>query len=106
MSSVMWNFFKKVENGGTCKICSLFVKTCGNTTNLKQHLKRKHPSVNVNTTFFSKSAKMATTTDEFVEHDEDDALFVQSVVIFIINYKKYFNYITMPYNNFYGYNNL
>lgn len=84
MSSVMWNFFKKVENGSTCKICSLFVKACGNMTNLKQHLNRKHPSVNVNTSNFSKSAKMATTTDEFVRDDEDDALFVQSVEIFII----------------------
>ncbi|KAL4126633.1 hypothetical protein QTP88_010845 [Uroleucon formosanum] len=46
MSSVMWNFFKKVENGGTCKIFSIFIKTCSNMTNLKQHLKKKHPSVN------------------------------------------------------------
>jgi len=77
----MWNYFKKVENGATCKLCSLFVKTCGNTTNLKQHLKRKHPSVN--TSNFSKSAKTATTTTA-VEFAEDDDLFVQSVVIFMI----------------------
>lgn len=30
--------------GGTCKICNSFVKSSGNTTNLKNHLIRKHPS--------------------------------------------------------------
>lgn len=79
----MWKYFTKVDNGGTCKLCNLFVKTCGNTTNLKQHLKRKHPSLDTSNVKSSKSAKTATTTNE-VEDDEDDAFFVQSVVIFLI----------------------
>jgi len=72
----MWKYFTKVDNGGTCKLCNLLVKTCGNTTNLK------HLSLNISKTS-SKSAKIATTTTA-VEEDKGDALNVQSVVIFIV----------------------
>lgn len=41
----MWGYFEKSEGGGNCKVCKCFVKTSGNTTNLNNHLKRKHPSV-------------------------------------------------------------
>lgn len=85
----MWKYFKKVDNGGNCKLCNVFVKTCGNTTNLKQHIKRKHPSLDTSNPKSRKSDHTNTdtttaTTTAAVEDDEDDSLFVQSVVIFII----------------------
>lgn len=45
--SVLWNFYDKSTDGGVCKLCKQNVKTSGNTTNLKNHIKRKHPSINV-----------------------------------------------------------
>lgn len=44
--SVVWNFYEKVKDGGICKLCKCSVKTSGDTTNLNNHLKRKHPSIN------------------------------------------------------------
>lgn len=38
----VWKFFVRTETGGRCKIYQITVKTGGNTTNLKNHLKRKH----------------------------------------------------------------
>lgn len=81
MSSTMWSYFNKVDKGGVCKLCNVVVKTCGNTTNLKQHLKRKHPGLN---TSISKSAKCTKSNTTEVEDDEDNTLLVQSVVSFMI----------------------
>lgn len=78
----MWNYFKKVDVGGACKLCSVVVKTFGNTTNLKQHFKRKHPGIN--TSISNSKYTKSITTATAVEDDEDDALFVQSVVSFMI----------------------
>lgn len=89
--SVMWKYFDKLENGasGSCKLCYAVVKTCGNTKNLKQHLKRKHPSFKLPTMPAKsvKSAKSSNTHDNelAVEENEDDPQIVhQSMVIFII----------------------
>lgn len=46
--SIVWEFFtKKYENNKVatveCKNCNAKFKFCGNTTNLKAHLKKKHP---------------------------------------------------------------
>lgn len=42
-SSLVWEYFDKVSTTiATCKLCQLKHKRCGNTTNLKDHLKRKH----------------------------------------------------------------
>lgn len=40
--SIVWKYFLRTEGGGKCKMCQTEVKTGGNTTNLKNHLKRKH----------------------------------------------------------------
>lgn len=40
--SKVWIYFDKESNGGICKLCKSFVKTGGNTTNLKQHAERAH----------------------------------------------------------------
>jgi len=45
--SALWNFYDKSTDGGICKLCKCAVKTSGNITNLKNHIKRKHPSVNI-----------------------------------------------------------
>lgn len=95
--SVMWKFFDKLENGasGSCKLCNAVVKTCGNTTNLKQHLKRKHPSVpsfNLPAKCGKSSKSLNTHGRELeVEENRDDPQIIQisqivhqSMVIFII----------------------
>ncbi|KAL1516523.1 hypothetical protein ABEB36_000430 [Hypothenemus hampei] len=43
--SNVWNYFIKCNGGGECKICGKQVKSCGNTTNLANHLHRKHPLI-------------------------------------------------------------
>lgn len=43
---MVWNFYNKTADGGVCKLCNCCVKTSGNTTNLQNHMKRKHPSIN------------------------------------------------------------
>lgn len=43
--SDIWHYFIKIKSGGKCKLCQREVKTSGNTTNLKNHLKRHHPSL-------------------------------------------------------------
>ncbi|XP_025207175.1 zinc finger BED domain-containing protein 6-like [Melanaphis sacchari] len=75
-SSTMWKYFDKCDNGGSCKLCRMTVKTCGNTTNLKQHLKRKHLSININVSA-CKSARSESDPTPF-ENDEDDPSMVQS----------------------------
>lgn len=44
--SVIWRSFTKVSKElSQCKICSKKLKTSGNTSNLKNHLKQKHTNV-------------------------------------------------------------
>lgn len=45
--SVMWNYYVKKENEDKviCKNCRLEFKYCNNTSNMKDHLKRKHPQL-------------------------------------------------------------
>lgn len=81
-SSTMWKYFDKCDNGGLCKLCRMMVKTCGNTTNLKQHLKRKHSSININVS--ASACKSARSDPIAFENDEDDPSIVQSTVIFMI----------------------
>lgn len=84
-TSKMWNYFVKVDKphkGGCCKLCNVVVRTSGNTTNLKQHLKRNHPSLN--TSKNAKCSKSNTIVYTSVEDDEADSLFVQSMVSIMI----------------------
>lgn len=43
--SDLWNHFIKIDLGGKCKYCHQEVKTKGNTTNLRNHLLRRHPTI-------------------------------------------------------------
>jgi hypothetical protein len=44
--SNIWKHFQKVTpNTAKCNMCSKILKTSGNTTNLKTHLKQKHYSI-------------------------------------------------------------
>lgn len=84
-TSNMWNYFVKVDKphkGGCCKLCNVVVRTGGNTTNLKQHLKRKHPSLNASKN--AKCSKSNAIVYTSVEDDEADSLFVQSTVSIMI----------------------
>lgn len=45
--SPVWKYFLKIQTGGKCKLCNLDVKSPGTTTNLLQHLKRRHPKMNI-----------------------------------------------------------
>ncbi|XP_074108741.1 E3 SUMO-protein ligase ZBED1-like isoform X1 [Cotesia typhae] len=40
--SSVWSFFIKTPKGGECKLCTKNIAAPGNTTNLKNHLKRSH----------------------------------------------------------------
>lgn len=43
MSSVVWNYFKKIDKQNvSCNLCGKNYKSSGNTTNLSTHLKTKH----------------------------------------------------------------
>lgn len=43
MSSVVWNYFKKIDKQNvSCNLCGKTYKSSGNTTNLSTHLKTKH----------------------------------------------------------------
>lgn len=43
--SIVWTYFVRTSDGGKCKLCQVSVKTSGNTTNLKNHLQRRHSEV-------------------------------------------------------------
>jgi len=45
--SVIWEYFEKTPNAEvvTCKLCHASVKPCSNTTNIRNHIKRNHPSI-------------------------------------------------------------
>lgn len=40
-----WKHFVKKGSSGVGKYCHIEVKTCGNTTNLRNHLLRRHPCI-------------------------------------------------------------
>lgn len=58
--SIVRNFFDKSENGATCKLCKSAIKTCGNTTNLRNHMNRKHSSVKIYSPSSSKTCRSTT----------------------------------------------
>ncbi|XP_029345286.1 zinc finger BED domain-containing protein 1 isoform X2 [Acyrthosiphon pisum] len=45
--SAILEYFEKTSNVEvvTCKLCHASVKSCGNTTNIRNHIKRNHPSI-------------------------------------------------------------
>ena len=44
--SDIWLHFTKSDTHATCKYCHVIVKSSGNTTNLRNHVLRKHPNIN------------------------------------------------------------
>jgi len=44
---VIWKYVEKTSNVEivTCKLCHASVKSCGNTTNICNHIKINHPSI-------------------------------------------------------------
>lgn len=47
--SIVWEYFEKKDDGSViCSKCKKSLKFFGNTTNLKEHLKRLHPSLLLN----------------------------------------------------------
>lgn len=40
--SNIWQVFEKNKNSSKCRLCLAEIKTSGNTTNLRTHLKRRH----------------------------------------------------------------
>lgn len=41
-TSYVWTHFDKIDQEASCKVCKKKIKLCGNTTNLREHLKRMH----------------------------------------------------------------
>lgn len=74
--SVLCNSYDKTTDGGVCKPCKCNDKTSDNTTNMKNHIKRKHPSINVvNMSKIAKSSMSSTSleTDETAADVDDPA---------------------------------
>ncbi|XP_053596186.1 uncharacterized protein LOC103575560 [Microplitis demolitor] len=63
-----WYHFVKKGSSGVCKYCHVEVKTCGNTTNLRNHLLRRHPSIQ------STNEDIATTSTSKEKFGINDAL--------------------------------
>jgi len=42
--SNIWQVFEKNQSSTKCRLCLIEIKTSGNTTNLRSHLKRHHPN--------------------------------------------------------------
>jgi len=40
--SIVWKYYVKKDIFATCNMCTKSIKYAGNTTNLMQHLQRKH----------------------------------------------------------------
>ncbi|XP_066586680.1 E3 SUMO-protein ligase ZBED1-like isoform X2 [Prorops nasuta] len=76
--SQVWKFFVKTNLGGKCKICQSEVKGSGNTTNLKFHLERLHPDVeltgDVKRNVVASKRKSMYTSDLLNEDGTDDVL--------------------------------
>lgn len=55
--SSIWTFFEKTSDLGVvkCKLCEAPVKPCGNTTNIRNHMKQNHASINLDKAFVSKT---------------------------------------------------
>ncbi|KAF9404752.1 hypothetical protein HW555_014187 [Spodoptera exigua] len=67
-----WYHFVKKGSSGVCKYCHIEVKTCGNTTNLRNHLLRRHPSIK------STNEDIATTSTSKEKFGINDALSLTS----------------------------
>ncbi|XP_071580370.1 E3 SUMO-protein ligase ZBED1-like [Temnothorax nylanderi] len=74
--STLWKHFIKGSEGAACRVCPQFIKTCGNTTNLRYHLQRKHPDIYdkmVNTSESSdKPQKRKEIPSEDIAHEEEE----------------------------------
>lgn len=62
--SFIWNYFQKTSDPEvvTCKICEAPVKPCGNTTNVRNHMKRNHASVKIGEGAGAAAAKVRRTS--------------------------------------------
>lgn len=77
--SLIWEYFQKTSNVEVvaCKLCHASVKSCGNTTNIRNHIKRNHPSINLSKGAVSKVRRIShsvasTSSTEPQQEDVDD----------------------------------
>ncbi|XP_066596478.1 E3 SUMO-protein ligase ZBED1-like [Prorops nasuta] len=59
-ASPVWKYFVKTTLGGKCKVCQKEIKGSGNTTNLKLHLERIHPNVELSSNVNNKTDVLTT----------------------------------------------
>ncbi|XP_066596242.1 E3 SUMO-protein ligase ZBED1-like [Prorops nasuta] len=59
-ASPVWKYFVKTTLGGKCKVCQKEIKGSGNTTNLKLHLERIHPNVELSSNVNNKADVLTT----------------------------------------------
>ncbi|KAK9879352.1 hypothetical protein WA026_004201 [Henosepilachna vigintioctopunctata] len=78
--SDLWNHFIKKGLGGTCKYCQQEVKTKRNTTNLRNHLLRRHPSIH--TTSLKKKSESG--GSKFVPEGHGAALRILEKTLFAV----------------------
>lgn len=76
-TSTVWKFFIKDEaHTVRCKLCHIVLKFVGNTTNLSNHLKRKHhASFSIaSTTEPSTKSEPSTSTSTRTENEESELM--------------------------------
>ncbi|XP_039310270.1 uncharacterized protein LOC105193876 isoform X2 [Solenopsis invicta] len=72
--SILWKHFIKTTDGAKCNVCQQFIKTCGNTTNLRYHLQRKHPDlyIKIINEESRKRKEMSSDSEVICEEEQDD----------------------------------
>ncbi|XP_067214391.1 uncharacterized protein [Linepithema humile] len=83
--SEVWNYFIKAPTGvTTCTLCNIIVKCAGNTTNLRSHLQKHHPTINLNGSDKTKSSqkrimeKLHAQMQELKENNSIDTIDIES----------------------------
>lgn len=68
LKSKVWNYFNKIgDKEAVCKICSKHLKTSGNTTNLRGHLKNIHLQQCEDTEIPSKKSRKVSNIADYIE---------------------------------------
>ena len=60
---VVWNYFRRSEKIATCTLCEAEMSYQGTTTNLRNHLRNKHPSRYID--------NPSVTTEQKKQHHQD-----------------------------------
>lgn len=73
VKSVVWKHFSVIDKeNATCRYCQKSIKTCGNTSNLKDNLRAKHKDVNIRD--FDHASKRSRTASFIQDESSTDTI--------------------------------